>query len=46
MGYAQVVPPPAPPPPPPGLPIDGVVQMLFLVGIVYGSKKIIRDSSS
>ena len=43
LGYTQVVPPPVPPPPPPGLPIDGFVKILFLVGIVYGSKKIIKE---
>lgn len=37
MGYAQ-----APPPPPPGLSIDGAVKVLFLVGIIYASKKIIN----
>ncbi|WP_288956497.1 PID-CTERM protein-sorting domain-containing protein [uncultured Polaribacter sp.] len=46
MGLSQVVPPPVPPPPPPGLPIDGITGMLFLVGIIYGSKKILKDSSS
>ncbi|WP_254712512.1 hypothetical protein [Polaribacter pectinis] len=43
---AQVVPPPMPPPPPPGLPIDGYTLVLFLIAIVYGSIKIIKDSSS
>ncbi len=46
IGYSQVVPPPAPPPPPPGLPIDGVAGMLFLLGVIYGSTKIVKDSSS
>lgn len=46
LGYGQIVPPPAPPPPPPGLPIDGVSGLLFLIGLIYGSKKIIKDSSS
>ena len=46
IGYAQVVPPSAPVPPPPGLPIDGISGMLFLVALIYGSKKILKDSSS
>ena len=46
LGYAQVVPPPAPPPPPPGLPIDGLTGVLFLIGLLYGSKKVFKDSSS
>ncbi len=31
-----------PPPPPPGLPIDGGVEVLFLVAIIFGALKIIR----
>ena len=46
IGFAQIVPPPAGPPPPPGLPIDGESGVLFLIGIIYGSKKILKDSSS
>ena len=46
IGRAQIVPPPAPPPPPPGLPIDGFMVALFLVAIIYGSVKILKDSSS
>jgi hypothetical protein len=46
VGYTQVVPPPVPPPPPPGLPIDGITGVLFLIGLIYGSKKILKDSSS
>lgn len=46
IGFSQVVPPPIPPPPPPGLPIDGLTGALFLIGLIYGSKKIIKDSSS
>ena len=30
------------PPPPPGLPIDGGVEVLFLVAIIFGALKIIR----
>jgi hypothetical protein len=29
-----------PPPPPPGLPIDGGVEVLFLVAIIFGVLKI------
>jgi len=32
-------PPPLAPPPPPGLPIDGLVIFILLVGILYGIKK-------
>lgn len=46
LGYSQLVPPPIPPPPPPGLPVDGLTGLLFLVGLLYGSKKIYKDSSS
>lgn len=45
-GFTQVVPPPAPPPPPPGLPIDGFVVLLLVIGMLYGSKKILKNSSS
>ena len=45
-GLAQIAPPGPPPPPPPGLPVDGFTGFLFLVGIIYGSKKILKDSSS
>lgn len=38
MSIAQDVPPP--PPPPPGLPIDGGVEVLFLVVIIFGVLKI------
>ena len=38
MSIAQVV----PPPPPPGFPIDGGVEVLFLVAIIFGALKIIR----
>lgn len=43
---AQVPPPPVPPPPPPGLSIDGFSILLFAAGIVYGTKKILKESSS
>ena len=42
-GIGQIVPPPVPPPPPPGLPIDGLLGLLFLVGIVLGYKKILKS---
>lgn len=35
MSTAQV-------PPPPGLPIDGGVEVLFLVAIIFGALKIMR----
>lgn len=31
-----------PPPPPPGLPIDGGIGFLFVVGALIGVKKIIK----
>ena len=37
--YGQAVPPPIPPPPPPGLPIDGALFYLLLVGACFGIKK-------
>lgn len=40
----QAVPPPVPPPPPPGLPVDGVVLILILGAVVYGSWIIWRKS--
>jgi hypothetical protein len=48
LGYSQAVPMPAGPPPPPGLPIDNLIGILFLIslGIIYGSRKILKDSSS
>ncbi len=36
--YAQTTPPP-PNPPPPGLPIDGGVLILALLGAIYGIRK-------
>ncbi len=32
-------PPPPMPPPPPGLPIDGAVVFVFVLGVLYGIKK-------
>jgi hypothetical protein len=43
---AQVPLPPVPPPPPPGLSIDGFSILLFTAGIVYGKKKILKESSN
>jgi len=40
MSTAQA--PPPTPPPPPGVPIDGGVEVLFLVAIIFGALKIIR----
>jgi hypothetical protein len=40
-GFAQIMPPP-PPPPPPGLPIDGFTIILFIVGIIFGVKKMYK----
>jgi hypothetical protein len=37
--FGQFVPPP-PPPPPPGLPIDGGLLILAIMGAVYGAKKL------
>jgi len=42
---AQTLPPPVPPPPPPGLPLNCFSELLFIIGIVYGIKKILKDSS-
>ena len=36
---AQEAPPPPMPPPPPGLPIDGLVIFILLIGVLYGIKK-------
>jgi len=35
-------PPPPMPPPPPGLPVDGAVLFVLLLGILFGIKKKIR----
>ncbi len=32
-------PPPLAPPPPPGLPVDGLVIFLLVLGVLYGIKK-------
>ena len=45
VGYGQAVPPPIPPPPPPGLPIDGGIGFLLIVGALFGAKRY-KDSSS
>jgi len=39
VSFGQFIPPP-PPPPPPGLPIDGGVFILAIIGAIYGVKKI------
>lgn len=36
--------PPPPPPPPPGLPINGFTELLLLIGICYGTKKILKGN--
>ena len=36
---AQGVPPPQGPPPPPGLPIDGPVIIVLVIGLIYGILK-------
>lgn len=43
-GFAQIVPPPMRPPPPPGLPINNYTFVLFLAGIIFGVKKIYKNS--
>jgi len=37
--FGQFIPPP-PPPPPPGLPIDGGLLFLAVIGVIYGVKKL------
>jgi len=37
-----VNPPPPSPPPPPGLPIDGAVIAVLCLGLLYGSKRLLR----
>ncbi len=32
-------PPPPMPPPPPGLPVDGMVLFVLVIGVIYGIKK-------
>ena len=36
--------PPPPPPPPPGLPINGFTELLLLIGICYGTKKMLKGN--
>jgi hypothetical protein len=36
--FGQFIPPP--PPPPPGLPVDGGIIVLALIGALYGVKKL------
>ena len=36
---AQDTPPPPVPPPPPGLPVDGAVLFVLVIGLLYGVKK-------
>ena len=36
---AQDTPPPPIPPPPPGLPVDGDVLFVLVIGLLYGVKK-------
>ena len=43
MVCGQMVPPPmAGPPPPPGLPVDGGLVFLMILGAAYGAKKLIK----
>ena len=44
--FAQEGPPPPMPPPPPGLPIDGPIIFLVLVGIIYGVIKTLEIKKS
>ena len=37
--YQGPIPPPPSGPPPPGLPIDGFIVFLFVLGVIYGAKK-------
>jgi len=39
LSFAQDNPPPPMPPPPPGLPIDGAVVALLILGLIYGVLK-------
>jgi len=39
ISSAQDTPPPPMPPPPPGLPVDGAVLFLLILGLIYGIKK-------
>lgn len=46
-GISQIIPQPGSvpgtPPGPPGLPIDGFSGLLFVIGIVFGYKKILKS---
>lgn len=46
LGFGQNIPLPTGPPPPPGLPIDGISDILFIIGLLYGVVKTLKDSSS
>jgi len=39
VSLIQEPPPPMPPPPPPGLPIDGAVIFVLILGLLYGVYK-------
>ncbi|WP_412987325.1 hypothetical protein [Pontimicrobium sp. IMCC45349] len=39
---AQEMPPPPAPPPPPGLPVDGFLWVLLVLGVCYGVFKLIK----
>ncbi len=39
----SVMPPPPSPPPPPGLPIDGGLLALLVLGLIYGAKKLYKN---
>lgn len=41
---AQSAPPPPMPPPPPGLPIDGGLTFLLVLGLFFGVKSILKSS--
>jgi len=41
---AQSEPPPPTPPPPPGLPIDGGLIVLLVLGLFFGVKSILKFS--
>lgn len=43
---AQAPPPPQPPPGPVGLPIDGSIYLLLVVGLIYGIYKMYRIKRS
>jgi hypothetical protein len=43
---AQDTPPPPMPPPPPGLPVDGAVGMVLILGLIYGILTVIKIKRS